>query len=129
MKYHTTCSKSVKAFNTVIIYLYSIKVKHGDINSICYVIPKKIAYISDVSKIFEKDYKFFKRLEYLVIDCLWYKYHPSHFNLEQSLELIKRFNPKKAILTNLHSDLDYNKLKKILPRNVSPAYDGLTVNF
>ncbi len=109
------------------INLYSIKVKHGDINSICYVIPKKIAYISDVSKIFEKDYKFFKRLEYLVIDCLWYKYHPSHFNLEQSLELIKRFNPKKAILTNLHSDLDYNQLIKVLPKNIFPAYDGLKI--
>ena len=69
-----------------------------------------------------------KNLNYLIIDCLWYRYHPSHLNLESSLELIKKFKPKKSILTNLHLDLDYQKLKKRLPKNVVPAYDGLSVN-
>jgi phosphoribosyl 1,2-cyclic phosphate phosphodiesterase len=48
-------------------------------------------------------------------------------NLESSLKFINEFKPKKAILTNLHSDLDYNYLKKTLPKNIVPAYDGLTV--
>jgi phosphoribosyl 1,2-cyclic phosphate phosphodiesterase len=59
---------------------------------------------------------------------LWYKNHPSHFNLKRSLEMIKIFSPKKAILTNLHTDIDYKEIKKLLPKNVIPAYDGLTVN-
>ena len=105
-----------------------IKVKHGKVNSICYIIDKKLAYISDVSKISEKDYKYFKNLNYLIIDCLWYRYHPSHLNLESSLELINKLKPKKSILTNLHLDLDYQKLKRRLPKNVVPAYDGLSVN-
>ena len=105
-----------------------IKVKHGKVNSICYIIDKKLAYISDVSKINEKDYKYFQNLNYLIIDCLWYRYHPSHLNLESSLELIRKFKPKKSILTNLHLDLDYQKLKRKLPKNVVPAYDGLSVN-
>ena len=104
-----------------------IKVKHGGVISICYILNKKLAYISDVSEIFKKDYKYFKNLKYLIIDCLWYKSHPSHFNLEKSLEMIKKFSPKKAILTNLHSDLDYNELKKILPKNIIPAHDGYTL--
>ena len=37
--------------------------------------------------------------------------------------------PKKAILTNLHTDLDYDYLKKKLPSNILPAYDGLSFNF
>ena len=81
-----------------------------------------------MSKIFSKDYRYFKNLKYLVIDCLWYRYHPSHFNLENSLKIIEEFKPKKSILTNMHSDLDYDKLKKKLPKNVVPAYDGLTVS-
>ena len=105
-----------------------IKVQHGKVNSICYIIDKKLAYISDVSKIDKKDYKYFKNLKYLIIDCLWYKYHPSHLNLENSLKLIKKFKPKKSILTNLHSELDYQKLKRKLPKNVVPAFDGLSVN-
>ena len=64
----------------------------------------------------------------MIIDCLWIRYHPSHLNLESSLRYIKMFKPKKAILTNLHSDLDYNFLKKILPKNIVPAFDGLTIN-
>ena len=108
--------------------IITIKVKHGKVNSICYIIDKKLAYISDVSKINEKDYKYFQNLNYLIIDCLWYRYHPSHLNLESSLELIRKFKPKKSILTNLHLDLDYQKLKRRLPKNVVPAYDGLSVN-
>ena len=82
-----------------------------------------------MSRIFEKDYKYFKNLKYFIIDCLWYKNHPSHFNLENSLKMIKKFSPKKAILTNLHTDIDYKKIKKYLPKNTEPAYDGLTVNY
>ena len=111
------------------INVRSIKVEHGKVNSLCYIFDKKLAYISDVSKIYKKDYRFFKNLKYLVIDCLWYKNHPSHLNLEQSLELIKIFSPKKAVLTNLHSELDYEILKKKLPKNVVPAYDGLNLYF
>jgi len=49
----------------------------------------------------------------------------SHLNLENTLKLVNIFKPKKTILTNLHSDLDYNELKKITPKNVVPAYDGM----
>ena len=105
----------------------TIKVKHGKVDSICYVIDQKLAYISDVSEIYKKDYIYFKNLKYLVLDCLWIKYHPSHLNLEDCLKYISEFKPKKAILTILHYDLDYDYLMKILPKNVRPGYDGLTV--
>ncbi len=109
------------------INIKSLIVEHGKVKSNCFIIDKKLAYISDVSKIYNKNFKDFKNLNYLVIDCLWYNYHPSHFNLETSLSVIKKFKPKKAILTNLSPVLDYNRLKKLLPKNVIPAYDGLTV--
>ena len=109
------------------IYIKPIIVDHGKVKSTCYIIDKKLAYISDVSDIAEKDYRNFKNLDYLIIDCLWYNYHPSHFNLERSLFFIDKFKPKKAILTNLSHILDYKVLKKQLPRNVVPAHDGLTI--
>tara|TARA_B100000902_G_scaffold298123_1_gene285342 strand:- start:1472 stop:2242 length:771 start_codon:yes stop_codon:yes gene_type:complete len=109
------------------INVKTVKVKHGKVDSICYIIDRKLAYISDVSDISKKDFIFFKKLKYLVIDCLWLKNHPSHLNLEKTLNLIKIFKPNKSILTNLHSDLDYNYLKKILPKNIVPAYDGMVL--
>ena len=110
------------------IGIQSIMVEHGKVKSNCFIINKKLAYISDVSKIYKKDYKYFKNLKYLIIDCLWYRNHPSHLNLDQSLEFIKKFSPKKAVLTNLHSDLDYKELKKKLNKNITPAYDGMSLN-
>ena len=109
------------------IIIQSVPVEHGNVISNCFIIDKKIAYISDVSKIYKKDHKYFKHLKYLIIDCLWYNFHPSHFNLEKSLSTIKLFNPKIAILTNLSPVLDYKDLKKILPKKIIPAYDGLTI--
>ena len=110
------------------ISIKPISVDHGKVKSNCFIIDKKLAYISDISDISNKDFKYFNNLKYLIIDCLWYKFHPSHFNLEKSLFFIKKFNPTKAILTNLSPVLDYNELKKLLPTNVKPAYDGLTIN-
>ena len=109
------------------ITIKPIKVIHGKVKSTCYIIDKKLAYISDVSKILDKDYKYFKNLKYLIIDCLWYRFHPSHFNLDAAMNMIKIFKPKKSILTNLLSDLDYKQLKRKLPKNVIPAHDGLSV--
>ena len=68
------------------------------------------------------------KLDYLIIDCLWHKSHSSHFNLNQVLDLVKVLKPKKTILTNMHTDLDYKVLKKILPKNIVPGFDGMTVN-
>ena len=108
------------------IQLKSIPVQHGKIKSICYIINKKIAYASDVNKIYKNDIKFFLNLEFFIVDCLRYKPHFSHYHLDEVLKIVKIIKPKKTILTNLNNEMDYNKLKKKLPKNVIPAYDGLS---
>ena len=110
------------------IIIESIPTEHGKIESICYLINRKLAYASDISLFYKKDYKKLNKLDYLIIDCLWYRKHSAHFNLDQVLNLVKILLPKKTILTNMHSDLDYDHLKKILPKNIVPGYDGMTVN-
>ena len=64
-------------------------------------------------------------LNYFVVDCLRYTHHYSHFNLEKVLKLVSFIKPKKTILTNLNIEMDYNELKKKLPKNIIPAYDGM----
>ena len=109
------------------ISIKPISVEHGSVKSTCYIVDKKLAYISDVSDIYKKDLKYFENLEYLIIDCLWYNFHPSHFNLEKSLKFIEKLKPSNSILTNLSPVLDYKELNKLLPKNVIPAHDGLTI--
>ena len=91
------------------------------------MINKKIFYGSDVSKIYNKDLKKISNIDLFIIDCLRHDYHPSHFNLETALKIIKIIKPKRSILTNLHNSLDYSKLIKKLPKNVEPAFDGLVI--
>ena len=118
-----------KFFFNKSLTIMPVKVGHGSINSTSFIINNKIAYLPDANKIYKKDLKKFKDLKYIIIDCLRYKKHPSHFNLDQVIQLNSFLKPYKMILTNLHSDLDYKKLLDILPNNIEPAYDGLSLNF
>ena len=109
------------------IFFNAVKVKHGEITSLGYIF-EKTAYISDCNDLSIIRKKELKNLKYLVIDCLKFKKHPTHFNLADSLYVHNHLKPKKTILTNLHYDLDYNYLLKKLPSDVIPAYDGLKID-
>ena len=109
------------------IYFKTIHLKHGQTKSTAYIF-KKTAYISDSDDLNIIKIKELKKLKYLILDCLKYVKHPSHFNLQQCLLIHHHLKPKKTILTNLHCDIDYNYLLKKLPNNIVPAYDGLKLN-
>jgi phosphoribosyl 1,2-cyclic phosphate phosphodiesterase len=111
------------------IQFETIRVRHGDINSNGYLF-NKIAYISDCSSISSKSLKRLMNLKLLIIDCFKFKSHKTHLNFKKCLSYIKILNPKKTILTNLHSDIDYSFLRKKLlkiSKNIVPGYDGLKV--
>ena len=117
----------IKKGNTK-IKIISFEVQHGLIKATAYII-NKTAYLSDCSNIPVKSKNLLRNLDYLVIDCLRIKPHPGHFNLDTAISISKELNPKKTILTNLHVELDYKTLKKILPSNITPAFDGMSFNF
>jgi len=104
-----------------------ITIRHGKISSLGYVF-NKTAYISDCNDLSIVNLDVLKNLNYLIIDCLKFDKHPSHFNVSEALHVSNMLKPKKTILTNLHYDLDYNFLISKLPKNVLPAYDGLKIN-
>ena len=76
--------------------------------------------------IHNKDLSKLKNLKYLVVDCLRYDPHPSHFNLDDVLKLNNLIKPKNTILTNMNNEIDYLKVQKFLPKNVIPGYDGMS---
>ena len=92
------------------ISIKCIPVKHGQINCLSFIINNTLAYASDVNYIYSKDLNNFKKLKYLIVDCLRLSKHPAHYNFDDVMKLINIIKPKKTILTNLHSDLDYNYL-------------------
>ena len=110
------------------LFFEAFEVAHGMIKSTGYRFDD-IAYISDCNKIGNSVSKKLLNLKYLIIDCLRKEKHPSHFNFDDAISFIKLVKPQKTILTNLHVDLDYYVLKKKLPKNIIPAFDGLSFNF
>lgn len=82
-------------------------------------------YCPDIKEHFGNSKMCFEGSDTVVLDCLRYAPHPTHFNLDDALELLRHARPKRAVLTNLHTDLDYADLMARLPPGVEPAFDGM----
>jgi phosphoribosyl 1,2-cyclic phosphate phosphodiesterase len=98
--------------------------RHGNIPALGYRIADA-AYTPDVSDIPRASWRFLENLDLWIIDGLRYAPHPSHFSVNDALAWIDRFKPRRAVITNMHSDLDYEVLRQSLPPNVVPAHDGM----
>src|SRR5271156_4306453 len=100
--------------------------QHGDIASFGFRFGN-LAYSCDLSGMPPESAAALTGLDVWIVDALRYRPHPSHFSLDDALEWIGRLKPRRAILTNLHTDLDYETLRARLPAHVTPAYDGMRV--
>ncbi len=102
--------------------------EHGQIPSLGFRFGP-VAYSSDVNGLDEAAFAALEGVECWIVDALRYAPHPSHAHVDQALEWIARVKPKRAVLTNLHVDLDYETLRKQLPDGVEPAFDGMNLEF
>lgn len=98
--------------------------RHGDIDSLGFRFGG-LAYSSDLHDLPETSLRYLTGLDLWIVDALRYTRHPSHFSVEEALAWIERIRPKRAILTHMHMDLDYETLRRDLPEGVEPAYDGM----
>jgi phosphoribosyl 1,2-cyclic phosphate phosphodiesterase len=103
-----------------------IPIMHGRMPIFAYRIGN-VAYMTDVSAIPASSMPLLEGLDLLLIDCLRVKEHPTHVNIEQSLDYIDQLNVKQSVLIHMTHDLEYEALTKILPSNVSVGYDGMKI--
>jgi phosphoribosyl 1,2-cyclic phosphate phosphodiesterase len=103
-------------------------VAHGSITALGFRIGD-IAYTPDVNGIPDDSLTALSDLDLWIVDALRPVPHPSHFSLPETLSWIERLKPKRAVLTNMHIDLDYGTLKAKLPPYIEPAYDGMILPF
>ncbi|WP_374570693.1 MBL fold metallo-hydrolase [Phenylobacterium sp.] len=98
---------------------------HGAIRSVGYRFGG-VAYSSDVVGLDEAAFEALADLDVWILDALRWRPHPTHAHVELALEWIERVRPRRAILTNMHIDLDFADLAARLPSGVEPAFDGLS---
>jgi len=99
--------------------------EHGEIRSLGFRIGD-VAYSPDVNGLPESAFDALEGIDTWVVDALRYTPHPTHAHLARTLEWIDRVQPRRAILTNMHIDMDFNRLRAELPDNVEPAFDGMS---
>ena len=84
-----------------------------------------VAYSSDVVELSDEAFEALGGISVWIVDALRYNPHPTHSHLERTLDWIARVRPRRAILTNMHIDLDFETLRRQLPDGVEPAFDGM----
>jgi phosphoribosyl 1,2-cyclic phosphate phosphodiesterase len=100
--------------------------RHGRIRSLGFRFGG-IAYSPDADDLDEEAFAALSGVECWIVDALRHTPHPSHAHLARTLEWIERVNPARAVLTNMHIDMDYETLRRELPSGVEPAYDGMAI--
>lgn len=110
------------------ITLTPFKVSHGSIDALGFRIAD-LAYLPDVIAIPEESWDVLQGLDCWVLDALRRTPHPTHAHLDLALEWIDRAKPRRAVLTNMHIDMDYETVKAETPANVTPAYDGMVIRY
>lgn len=101
--------------------------QHGSTQALGFRIGA-VAYSCDVNGLPAASLQALEGLDLWIVDALRYRPHPSHFSVDETLGWIRRVKPKRAILTNMHTDLDYSELRSKLPDGVEPAYDGMKIS-
>ena len=102
------------------------RLDHGDMDALGFRFGN-FAYTPDLHAIPEESMRFLEGLDLWIIDALRYQRHGTHLSVGQALEWVERLKPKRAVLTDLHVDLDYEALAATLPAHITPAYDGLRI--
>jgi phosphoribosyl 1,2-cyclic phosphate phosphodiesterase len=106
------------------ICLTPIEVDHGPIDALGFRVGD-VAYLPDVAEIPDASWALLKGLDTWIVDALRRTPHPSHAHLEKTLGWIARAAPRRAVLTNMHVDLDYATVSAETPEHIAPAYDGM----
>jgi phosphoribosyl 1,2-cyclic phosphate phosphodiesterase len=108
------------------VTLTPFEVEHGTIDALGFRVGG-VAYLPDVLEIPEAAWEHLDGLDVWIVDALRRTPHPTHAHLAKTLDWIERARPARAVLTNMHMDLDYATLASEVPAHVAPAHDGMTI--
>ncbi len=110
------------------VTLTPFRVPHGSIDALGFRIAD-LAYLPDVAQMTDEAWHHVRNLDCWILDALRRKPHPTHSHLAQSLDWIERAAPRRAVLTNMHLDLDHDTVAAETPAHVMPAHDGMVIRY
>ena len=107
-----------------------LRVMHGQLPILGYVIGGKLGYITDMLTMPEESFCALKGVEVMVINALRQKEHPTHQTLEQAIEVAKQIGAKHTFFTHMSHDMGLHRyVNQNLPVGMALAYDGMELTF
>ena len=110
------------------IRLTPFHVGHGTIDALGLRVGD-LVYMPDVVEIYDEAWPHLANLDCWILDALRRTPHPTHAHLDLALEWIARAAPRRAVLTNMHVDLDHDTLAAETPEHITPAHDGMVIRY
>ncbi|MCA9079583.1 MAG: MBL fold metallo-hydrolase [Planctomycetaceae bacterium] len=86
-----------------------------------------VAFCTDVSEIPDESWAHLSNLDVLILGAIRHEPHPTHFSVDQALQVIAKARPRRAYLTHISHTLEHAETNRLLPNQVALAYDGLEV--
>lgn len=105
-----------------------IRLKHGPRFQVLGFRVGNVAYCTDVNEIPEESWAKLEGLDVLILDALRPDPHPTHFSLEEAIEVAQRVGAKKTYFTHISCRLEHEETNAFLPEGMELAYDGLEVD-
>lgn len=113
-------------FELLGLMVQPIRLLHGRLPVLGFRIGN-VAFCTDVSAIPDESWPLLENLDVLILDALRPKPHPTHFGIDQALEVVARAKPKQAYFTHISHLLEHSETNARLPPGVELAYDGLRI--
>ena len=104
-----------------------VPMKHGPRFDVLGFRIGDFAYCTDTNHIPDASIELLRGLDTFVVGALREAPHPTHFNLEEALEVVEEIKPRRTLLTHICHELDHDPTCAFLPDGIDLAYDGLTV--
>jgi phosphoribosyl 1,2-cyclic phosphate phosphodiesterase len=87
-----------------------------------------LGYLTDAKSVPDDVVSGLEGVDVLVINALFRTEHPTHLSIPEAIEAARAVGAQRTYLThltheNFHADLE----AELLPRGITPAFDGLTV--
>lgn len=114
------------SFNIDALTIHPVEVMHGTWTITGYRIGR-LGYITDASFIPAGAWSLLRDLDVLVLNALRYEPHPTHFSVDQALDVVAALRPRRTLLVHMNHSLDHATVNASLPTNVELAYDGQVV--
>ncbi len=124
VKFH---SITLSPFQIGHLKIIPVEVMHHKLSVLGYRFGE-FTYITDASKIAEKEIEKIKGSKILVLNALRKEKHISHFSLAEAIELSQKIGPEKTYFTHMSHQMGlHDEVSNELPDGIYLGYDGLKI--